>query len=434
MLKKPRVFISHSWADKGKAEKIYRGLRDFAEVWMDYRQLRPGDSIQNAIDDTLKNIDVVLLLWSSEAAESEGVQAEIETSQHLGLRIIPCFIEYDAHGNATPPLTGDLAGVLGQDFRHFGTALARITTLLMELQNGETGVFEHDPRKRLLQELDGLLEYMAHYLKTRGGDAPRTDWVERICEVFEEFVAQGGDANTLAPLLRAAEMMVHNDPEALSILVNRLQPLIQGHAAAASIADEMPQPKKKKNKKKKAKPQHRPEALAQLIEQHAPPGMAQVWSQAIDVYVQSAPPILNAMHLYSVGVGSQAGCEVVSFLNTYLNNGEDLIPDHMGRFGLLDDAWLINNTAYRLIESGVLPSNVVMADWSTIIQADQLARAFIPAHVLQTLEQYLMQVLSMIQYEVGSYTPTFGNMSGSKSTQERWDDVFRDSIDNIGSF
>ena len=41
-----RVFISHQWADKHIADRLARDLEQFAEVWLDVRNLTPGRSIQ----------------------------------------------------------------------------------------------------------------------------------------------------------------------------------------------------------------------------------------------------------------------------------------------------------------------------------------------------------------------------------------------------
>ena len=65
--KRLKVFISHSWRDKSLAEKLAKPLGDFCEVWMDYRKLRPGDAIQEEIDQVLLDADLVLLVWSANA-------------------------------------------------------------------------------------------------------------------------------------------------------------------------------------------------------------------------------------------------------------------------------------------------------------------------------------------------------------------------------
>ena len=39
-----RVFISHQWMDKQLADRLARDLEPFADVWMDYRRLRPGEA------------------------------------------------------------------------------------------------------------------------------------------------------------------------------------------------------------------------------------------------------------------------------------------------------------------------------------------------------------------------------------------------------
>jgi hypothetical protein len=99
-----RVFISHQWRDKQHADRLARDLEPFADVWMDFRRLRPGDPIQATIDQALEGVDLVLVVWTANAGASHGVAAEIVTSVSKGLRVVPCLFEYDASGNPQPPL------------------------------------------------------------------------------------------------------------------------------------------------------------------------------------------------------------------------------------------------------------------------------------------------------------------------------------------
>ena len=84
-----KVFISHSWRDKTIADKLSRHLSAMVDVWLDIQNLRPGDSITPSIDSALAEMDLVIVLWSENAAESDGVAAEITTALRLKKNLIP---------------------------------------------------------------------------------------------------------------------------------------------------------------------------------------------------------------------------------------------------------------------------------------------------------------------------------------------------------
>jgi len=137
--------------------------------------------------------------------------------------------------------------------------------------------------------------------------------------------------------------------------------------------------------------------------------------------------------MYAIRVSSPAGCEVVNYLNTYLQNGDDLLPDSYGRYGLIDDAWLIHNTAYRLLESGILPGDIFAVNWQAISEADQMVAVLLPTEIRAALEQYALQMLNIIAHEVQGYQPQYGDnyLSGGKSYADRWYDVASDGLNYL---
>jgi hypothetical protein len=138
-----------------------------------------------------------------------------------------------------------------------------------------------------------------------------------------------------------------------------------------------------------------------------PGGEADAWVTRVEVYVQSAPGVLSALESFAHAAGSPAGIRVVEYLQGYLAAADDLIPNHMGRYGLLDDAWLILNTAFRLMESGLVPPASLPADWRTIMAADHVVRSVIPPEALEALTGIVLQLLQVIGDEVAAYRPWF---------------------------
>ena len=107
---------------------------------------------------------------------------------------------------------------------------------------------------------------------------------------------------------------------------------------------------------------------------------------------------------------------------------------------MLDDAWLILNTAFRLIESGLVPAEVVSVDWETIIPADYVVRSILPPQALSTLTAAIFQMLQLIGAEVGSYQPWFTpqengyapTMAAPEASGGTWEDQMNNGLLGTG--
>lgn len=72
------VFLSHSWADKPFAKKIYEALTSRGvQVWYDEKQMAPGDDIFDEISRGIKLYDKTILVCSKNSLESWWVNQEI---------------------------------------------------------------------------------------------------------------------------------------------------------------------------------------------------------------------------------------------------------------------------------------------------------------------------------------------------------------------
>ena len=398
---RPRLFISHQWRDKQVAERLARDLEPLGEVWIDYRGLRPGDPIQATIDDVLDTIDLVLVLWTENAQSSAGVRKEIERCVEIGARIVPCILAHDEEGRPLPPLAPPLDQLLGVDFHHRGTAIALIAELIVHQQAERiaSGVVADDhPGRRLLSELRGYLNYLANYRSLHGVADERGEWVDRIVSEIERYVHAGGDAGAVRALLAAARASETEDSEGIGMLVTRLTALLGEEGGATSAAaGAAPEPE----------PRAGDDALSRRIAAAVRQDGEFPWERAVDTYLASAPPALEALTAFARSTGSAAGGQVVTALEAYLDDPDDLIPDAHGRLGRADDAWLILNTAYRLIESGLVPIAQVPIDWEAVLVADPLIRDALPPAVLQALTAGVHQMLELIATEVASYEPWF---------------------------
>lgn len=90
----PKVFISYAWENQSLARQLQRDLQnDGVEVFVDYAELKGGDSLPARISKALDWCDTLVLLWSKDAAQSRWVAREWECADQLERRIIPCKLD-----------------------------------------------------------------------------------------------------------------------------------------------------------------------------------------------------------------------------------------------------------------------------------------------------------------------------------------------------
>jgi len=398
-----RVFISHQWADKHIADRLARDLEQFAEVWLDVRNLTPGRSIQKQIDKALAEMDLILVLWSHHSAESDGVAQEVRTAVRLGKPIAACFIEHGPDGSPEPPLSEELADRLGFDLHHYGIGMARIANHIVTLNRGKlpkgtAAELEQTPEVQLMRMLTGDADSLRYTNATAKGE--RDYWVNAISERMAEWFHGEHGAEEAAQLLDMMERSGSDDPD-YEILRSKLRHTLTREARTAAPAMNAARPKKTWA----APPAPEPSALRQRLAALVPAPQVEPFANAISGYVAASEPLLQALTAYAIAQQSAAGIQVVNAMTNYLNEEHDLIPDSQGDYGRVDDAWLIINTTYRLIESGIVPPDVVPADWTALTNADAIVRALMPPQILEALNNLLMTYLRVISAEVEHYSP-----------------------------
>jgi hypothetical protein len=408
-----RIFVSHQWMDKQLADRLARDLEQFGDVWMDYRRLRPGDRIQATIDAALEQVDLVLVVWTENARRSEGVAAEISASVARGIRIVPCVFAYDEAGAVQPPLPDELADVLAVDFHHYGTGVAQLANLILQLEAArlpsEASMADH-PGMRMLEYLRGYMQYLANYRSVRGVADDRVQWIDKIIGEIERYLEHGGDSGSVRALVDAARGGGASNDDGIDMLIERLEPALARHASHAGVASAGPAAGSVPGgaaREWRAPPPPPRDELARRVAAVVPPGQEAAHLGDVDAYIAAAPQVLDRLDAFARSAASPAGMQVVGYLRQYLATADDLIPAHHGRFGLLDDAWLILNTAFRLIESGLLPAAAVPIDWQAVARADCVVQAVMPREALEAMSGIVLQLLQVIAAEVASYQPWF---------------------------
>jgi TIR domain len=90
-----RVFISYPHATSEIASSIAAELRGRGtKVWLDVDHIRPGDSIQNAIEQALNNSDAVVFVLPHRMTKYSS--KELQLARSKGLKIIPVVVNHDA--------------------------------------------------------------------------------------------------------------------------------------------------------------------------------------------------------------------------------------------------------------------------------------------------------------------------------------------------
>jgi hypothetical protein len=86
------VFISYARDDKPRAELVAQALeREAISVWWD-RNIPPGKSYDQVIEEALDAAKCVIVLWSSQSVASDWVRAEAAEGSRREV-LVPAFIE-----------------------------------------------------------------------------------------------------------------------------------------------------------------------------------------------------------------------------------------------------------------------------------------------------------------------------------------------------
>jgi hypothetical protein len=134
----PRIFVSHSTEDKNFVFTLMKDLeKRNLKVWIDHRELKPGDSIIQGIEGGLGNTDYVVIVLSEASVESAWVKAEMSSAlMHQlsggGTTVLPVVID----DCTIPPL---LRALVYADFRgDYETGLTQLLRAI-DRKSGSAG-------------------------------------------------------------------------------------------------------------------------------------------------------------------------------------------------------------------------------------------------------------------------------------------------------
>lgn len=392
-MSKRKFFISHRSANKTLAAKLRDDLSAFeaADVWLDIDHLAPGDTLDE-IGDSIARCDVLLVLWHEKTDASKWVQREIELAEQHDVRIIPCV--HDVADLERAPL---LSRRIYIDFSvpEIGLArlcLAEIAPLLLD-----------DAGTRLARELVGVLGHVTAKLADPEF-IEHDDWKQRFDRLEAELRDAVDESARRTPAHAADCKRLLGTLDALN---ERLGPMLteEMHTSRIDLNDffgddgSFRLPESRGSAHTSASAATAPRA-ARLSPGGHVAGAQDESGDDITAYVAAAWPALAEVNTWARQSGSLAGLEVVACLDAYLNEPEDLLPDHIhDQLGRADDAFLVHNTVYRLVEAGLLPPGAVPVDWTLIARGDAALRALLPPDTVLALEGLVSQYVGLLWHE-----------------------------------
>ncbi|MCK4513246.1 toll/interleukin-1 receptor domain-containing protein [bacterium] len=436
-----KVFISHSWKDKTTADRLYNDLKSMADVWQDIRELSPGDNIQDVIDKALAEMDLVVVLWSSRTAGSDGVAAEVDTALRGGRKIVVCLLE------KAPKLPDTLKSLLsidlGPEEDDYKLGFGRLCAVMATHAGSELGIDMSDADVESMNDAGAVLNRLQEIMGD--SDTSETDKayllsrmmssVDEVMnrvgslkdnvaqdmafmkEVQQKLAEAGSDRAKLQDLLQELIRKEHRNPD----LVQQVRSMIEYELA--SLPEETPAPPPAPALAPRVSQAQESlgtaaEGIGGELEQwlrgKVPDRTLGATVALLEYYITTMRVSLETLGAIATSAQSPAAMQVVGYLVTYLEDPNDLLPESVhGAWGYLDDAWLIHNVAYRLVEAGIIPVSMFSVDWSRIAAADRVAVACLPQMVRYQLENYLNQLLALISAEMSSYVPQFVHGGGT---------------------
>jgi len=442
-----KVFISHSWKDKTTADMLAQDLSSMVDVWLDIQNLRPGDSITSSIDRALAEMDVVIVLWSRNAKQSDGVAAEISTASKLNKRVIPCRLD-ETKSDAR---LADVLAIEMQDYKvGYGRLLSTILPLFakeIDLDLGET------PKN--LKDFDGVVAYLQEYRNKRGiQGTDKGHWIERIIaagskaqerirnekdktgkaiellqNIHDDWDAAGEDRQKVKTVLARVIANQHLNPrlfaEVRAMIEQHLERIPPYPSSVSSQTDNFQQKRIDLSESLSTTVSDCRQQINARLRPLIPAAQLDTISELLCEYICNAPSSFQLIQRLTAESSSWALHDIVGFITDYIENPNDLIPEsRYGICGFLDDACLIHNTVYRLAEAGILDSSRSGLDWPRIAAADRIVLVLLPPPVLAQLNATMMQLLRYLAAENSFYNPPF---YASGSTYEPWMNC--DSID-----
>lgn len=406
------IFICHSWKDQDTAQRLADDLSGQTTVWLDTRHALAEDGSSLSPQRLLSRMDQVILLWSANSAQAAEITEELGMIMALGKPLLLCRLDDSPSPQGLPIETSiDLsdyrAGIHQlysilvrawyEDISQPGDSAPENTAPLSdEVPQPQAAAPEHEhwlePLKNQWHEERNALEARFRQMNDLG------NFIENLGMQLE---VQGHDRTTVLDLLQQTIRREEEAPELLGELRRHLEAHLQDLDELASPPEDAVEPPKTPQEQMHAE-------LAEGLQMLVRPEDLDNAVALVGDYLNAMEPVLATLRKLASQQRSSGYLDTVHFLHHYLKTDDDLLPaSQYGIWGWLDDAWLVINSAYRLVEAGLVPADIFPVDWQRIATADRIVQHALPSRVHQGLEKTLNEILKFIAREADSYRPTF---------------------------
>lgn len=353
------IVIHHSWKDKTIAELLANDIKPLRH-----------HTVLSSRNRKSHDAGIVLLIWTTHAANSDEIADKLAFFTENKNQITVCL--FDA---TDPPATIPAQECI--DFHPYQEGFARLVRVISP-SDPETIRVPARP-------VDRAAEY-----KMMSRQKLQMQLFQIIQQQSAESDQQLNQRFWLEQQLNTLTCVDEQTDPSNSELAFRPTP---GHIAAAIAAPAQQR-------------QELHHALAQCV-------TASFLSDIVDdmqYYLQCSADVLGLLYDITFNTRCPITREITELLFDYANNRKQSAEfNEHNIMAIIDIAWLIHNTAYRLIEAGLLSVTLLPFNWQRIASADDVALHYIPQTILNRLEALLLLFMRMMALKARHYQPSFHN-------------------------
>jgi uncharacterized membrane protein YkvA (DUF1232 family) len=380
----PQVFVSHSWKDKIIAQQLTDGLRDLhvATVWLDFENLKGGDVINEVLEREISRMDYLLLVWTRHSANNQNVANELMWAQRHGVKIIPCFFDFEVpSGSIVPVPPPEVSSLLGIEFRKMNVGLVALSQIFQKFTNQrlpDSVRADSELENASIKAMGEFNSYLVNYRNVRNTDADRVFWVEKICDSLDVLRQNPNHTELVQQFLTYSESLRDTDPAAYAVIKRRfLQPdpavmpnsdipLLTYHATFSEAFDHPALDALRLRYLAMIHAENNTRQTVLDLSASLPnldTAQRQALVQQLTEVIGSAIAYLNYAYLRAVQAEKTEALQpILDFVLEYYSTEDDLQPDHIGVLGWIDDTYLAFSSLLKINDLYVQNHSINLID------------------------------------------------------------------------
>lgn len=415
------LFISHSWDNKLQADKIATALIDAGfTVWMDDTHLLEGEKIQAKIDEQLAKTDIVILIWSQNAAESKGVAPEIETAKQLDKQVIICKLD-----NTRFEKYPHLAELKSVDFSDIEDGIGRLKIVLINYMDNDATILDEETRQ-MLNEFKSSLQVINQLVHKKGlrekDDEEKQYWIDKLlvrlnrakASLSEEYLILEEVKEFVSPRMELIGKNLNNKQVFEKVLLDLYRHKHASHPSMKQFIlqiEEMAGSFETTDFENKTAPagflkpasKYKKDITDNLSQSNdlirkSVGGLlpdfliAPIIERVAYFYSTSAQVLQNLTLLFEANPNDEELQDYLLFVCNYLKEPNNSIDsEKWGIWGYTDEAWLIFIVTAVLTEKGKIPATFLQIDWTAIEEAGEVIFGLLGAEFKNQIEKYCQE-------------------------------------------